>query len=67
MVKEEKNMKQKIFLDSNGRPVGKMTNNFHNDIVSFARELDLNGNWDKQIQEARENLENCTYKKWNIV
>jgi hypothetical protein len=42
-VKEEKDVKQKIFLDSNGRLVGKMTNNFHNDIVSFARELDLNG------------------------
>ena len=66
-VKEEKDVKQKICLDNNGRPMEKMAKNFHKDIVSFARELDPNGNWDKQTQEARENLENCIYMESDIV
>lgn len=44
-----------------------MTKIFHDDIVAFARELDPNGNWDKQTSDAREALEKRIYREWDIV
>jgi hypothetical protein len=66
-VKDEREVKQKIRLDQSGRLVGKMTKNFHDDIVAFVRELDPNGNWDKQTQEGKDALEKRIYKEWDIV